>query len=168
MVKVEVKEEDKELRDFADDMLLFREDPTEIQAVLGIMDDLDRTKGRFTSIGQVLNDSKEEVFMPNKSIERVWRNIQPDYKGAVGQAVVDLGVTHRVHTRVSLHKGKRVGYTSKVVNITQALAFAVRDKVTIIKIAGQSKPIYGAAGDLFTQGQLNTLRGRFATALWPK
>eukprot|EP00972_Heterocapsa_arctica_P037456 5514137-Heterocapsa_arctica.AAC.1 len=106
------------------------------------MNDLDRTKGRFTSIGQVLNDSKE----------------QPDYKGKVGQAAVDLGVTHRVHTRASLNKGRRVGDTSKVVKITQALDLAVRDKVTIIKTAGQSKATYRAAVDPFTQGQLNTLR----------
>eukprot|EP00972_Heterocapsa_arctica_P097805 14429405-Heterocapsa_arctica.AAC.1 len=59
MIKVEVKEEEKELSDFVDDMVLRREGPTETQAVLGMMYDLDRTKGRPTSIGQVLNDSKE-------------------------------------------------------------------------------------------------------------
>eukprot|EP00972_Heterocapsa_arctica_P094566 13945793-Heterocapsa_arctica.AAC.2 len=66
--------------------------------------------------------------MPNKSIERLWHNIQPDYMGKVGQAVVDLGITHSVHTRASFNNGKRVGDTSKVVNITQALALAVREK----------------------------------------
>eukprot|EP00972_Heterocapsa_arctica_P090981 13424019-Heterocapsa_arctica.AAC.2 len=69
---------EEELRDFVDDMVLFREDPTEAQAVIGIMDDLERTKGRLTSIGQVLNDSKEQVFMPNTYIERHWTNIQPE------------------------------------------------------------------------------------------
>eukprot|EP00972_Heterocapsa_arctica_P108113 15922581-Heterocapsa_arctica.AAC.1 len=77
------------------------------------MNDLDRTKGRLTSIGQGLDDSKSNVFMPMKSIERQWNNIQPDYKGKVGQAVVDLGITHRVRTRASLNKGKRVGDTNK-------------------------------------------------------
>eukprot|EP00972_Heterocapsa_arctica_P094565 13945793-Heterocapsa_arctica.AAC.1 len=46
MIKVEVKEEEKELRDFVDDMVSFREDPTERQAVLVLIEDLDRTKGR--------------------------------------------------------------------------------------------------------------------------
>eukprot|EP00972_Heterocapsa_arctica_P098667 14560564-Heterocapsa_arctica.AAC.1 len=45
-----------------------------------------------------------------------------------------------------------------VVKRTQALALAVRDKVTIIKTGGQSKATYGAAVDPFTQGQLNTSR----------
>eukprot|EP00972_Heterocapsa_arctica_P058292 8600125-Heterocapsa_arctica.AAC.1 len=51
MIKVEVKEEEKELRDFVD-MVLFRGDPTETQAVIIILDDLDTSKGRLTSIGQ--------------------------------------------------------------------------------------------------------------------
>eukprot|EP00972_Heterocapsa_arctica_P067703 9996150-Heterocapsa_arctica.AAC.1 len=46
MIKVEVKEEDQELRDFVDDMVLFREDPTETQAALGIEAGLNRTKER--------------------------------------------------------------------------------------------------------------------------
>eukprot|EP00972_Heterocapsa_arctica_P048772 7185597-Heterocapsa_arctica.AAC.1 len=75
--------------------------------------------------------------MPTKFIERLWKKIQPDYFGNVGQAVTDLGITHR-------------------------------RKVIIIKTALQSKVIYGAAVDPFTQGQINTLRGRFATAPWPK
>eukprot|EP00972_Heterocapsa_arctica_P046266 6826124-Heterocapsa_arctica.AAC.1 len=61
-----------------------------------------------------------------------------------------------------------VGYFAKVARRTQALALAVRDKVTIIKNASQSKAIYGAAVDPFTQARTNTLRGRFATAFWPK
>eukprot|EP00972_Heterocapsa_arctica_P058603 8642352-Heterocapsa_arctica.AAC.1 len=105
--------------------------------------------------------------MPNKSIERLWGNIQPDYQGKVGQAVVDLGITHRVHTRASFNKGKRVADTSKVVEITQALALAVSDNVTIIKTGGQSEATYGVAVDPFTQGELNALRGRFAEAFWP-
>eukprot|EP00972_Heterocapsa_arctica_P072150 10655441-Heterocapsa_arctica.AAC.1 len=61
--------------------------------------------------------------------------------------MVDLGITHRVHTRASLNKGKGVGDTSKMVKRTQALALAVRDKVTIIRTGGQSKATYGAAVD---------------------
>eukprot|EP00972_Heterocapsa_arctica_P002479 357304-Heterocapsa_arctica.AAC.1 len=82
--------------------------------------------------------------MPNKSIERLWKKSKPDDKGKVGHAAVDLGITHR------------------------ALALAVRDKVNIIKTGGQSKATYGAAVDPFTSGELNTLRGRFVEALWPK
>eukprot|EP00972_Heterocapsa_arctica_P077715 11462748-Heterocapsa_arctica.AAC.1 len=83
-------------------------------------------------------------------MDKLW-NAFPEYKGKVGQAVVDLGITHRVHTRASLNK-----------------ALAVRDKVNIIKTGAQSKATYGAAVDPFTKGELNTLRGRFAEALWRK
>eukprot|EP00972_Heterocapsa_arctica_P089496 13195348-Heterocapsa_arctica.AAC.1 len=62
--------------------------------------------------------------MPSQYIERLWKKIQPDHKGKVGQAVVDLGITHKVHTRASLNRGKRVAYTSKVVKRAQALALA--------------------------------------------
>eukprot|EP00972_Heterocapsa_arctica_P003287 489459-Heterocapsa_arctica.AAC.1 len=56
-------------------------------------------KGKLNNMGQVRNDSKEQIFMPNTYMEKLWDNITPDYKGKVGQEVVDLGVTHRVHTR---------------------------------------------------------------------
>eukprot|EP00972_Heterocapsa_arctica_P067864 10019545-Heterocapsa_arctica.AAC.1 len=59
--------------------------------------------------------------MPSKSIETL-DNIQPDCKGKLGQAAVHLGITHRVHTRASLNKGKRVRDISKVVKLTQALS----------------------------------------------
>eukprot|EP00972_Heterocapsa_arctica_P028551 4200516-Heterocapsa_arctica.AAC.1 len=76
----------------------------------------------------------------------------PGYAGKVRQAVVDLGTTHRVHTRDSLNKGKGATDTNGVVKRAQALALAVRDKVTIIKAGGQSKATDGAAVDPSTQG----------------
>eukprot|EP00972_Heterocapsa_arctica_P102853 15159109-Heterocapsa_arctica.AAC.1 len=69
--------------------------------------------------------------MTNQYIERRWRNIQPDCKGKVGHAVVDLGITQRVHSRASLNRGKIVADASTMVKRTQALALAVRDKVTV-------------------------------------
>eukprot|EP00972_Heterocapsa_arctica_P000564 83002-Heterocapsa_arctica.AAC.1 len=47
------------------------------------------------------------------------------------------------------------------------MALSVRDKVTIIKTAGQSMAKYGAAVDRFTQAEINALRRRYAQALWP-
>eukprot|EP00972_Heterocapsa_arctica_P050367 7404082-Heterocapsa_arctica.AAC.1 len=61
-------------------------------------------------------------------MEKIWREKLPDYKGEVGQAVVDLGITHRTHNRASLNKGKRLADTNKVVKRAQALALAVREK----------------------------------------
>eukprot|EP00972_Heterocapsa_arctica_P007044 1029474-Heterocapsa_arctica.AAC.1 len=72
-------------------------------------------------------------------MEKLWQNINPGYTGKVGQAVVDLGSTHRTHTKASINK----------------------------ETGGQSKAIYGAAVDPFAQSEINTLRSRFAEALWP-
>eukprot|EP00972_Heterocapsa_arctica_P020437 3014424-Heterocapsa_arctica.AAC.1 len=69
MIKEEVKEDDNKLRDFVDNMVSFKNDDTEIQAVMGLSKDLDKAKEKLTSIGQLLNDSKEQIIMPNKSME---------------------------------------------------------------------------------------------------
>eukprot|EP00972_Heterocapsa_arctica_P010243 1504578-Heterocapsa_arctica.AAC.1 len=61
-------------------------------------------KDKLTSIGQVLNDKKEHVFVQSKTGERVWHQQCPEYKGRVGQAVIDLGITLRWHTDSSLNK----------------------------------------------------------------
>ena len=98
---------------------------------------------------------------------KLFRKIVPDYKGKIGQAVIDLGITHRTHKRASLNKGKRVSDTNRAVKRTKALALAVREKVNIIKTAGQSKATYGAATDPFTQGGIKTLRTNFSEAFWP-
>eukprot|EP00972_Heterocapsa_arctica_P107438 15825536-Heterocapsa_arctica.AAC.1 len=92
----------------------------------------------------------------------------PDYKGKIGQAVVDLGITHRTRNRASLNKGKRMADTNRIVKRTKALALAVREKVNIIKTAGQSRATYGAATDPFTQAEIKTLRTNLFEALWPK
>eukprot|EP00972_Heterocapsa_arctica_P056644 8361201-Heterocapsa_arctica.AAC.1 len=101
-------------------------------------------------------------------MDKLWNKVLPDYKGKVGQAVVDLGITHRTHNRASINKGKRVADTSKVVKRAQALALAVRAKVNIIKTGGQSKSTYGAAVDPFTQVEIKSLRIKLLEALWPK
>eukprot|EP00972_Heterocapsa_arctica_P075712 11166761-Heterocapsa_arctica.AAC.1 len=69
--------------------------------------------------------------------QRMFRETILDYKGKVGQAVVDLGIAHRTHDRASINKGKRVGDTNKVVERARALALAVRETVNIIKTSGQ-------------------------------
>eukprot|EP00972_Heterocapsa_arctica_P059908 8836594-Heterocapsa_arctica.AAC.1 len=58
--------------------------------------------------------------------------------------------------------------TTRVVKRTKAPALAMREKVNIIKTAGQSKATYGAATDPFTQAEIKTFRTNFFEALWPK
>eukprot|EP00972_Heterocapsa_arctica_P060755 8961342-Heterocapsa_arctica.AAC.1 len=53
---------------------------------------------KLTSIGQVFNDTKEHILVQSKTGERVWHQHCPYYKGRVGQAVIDLGITLRTHT----------------------------------------------------------------------
>eukprot|EP00972_Heterocapsa_arctica_P110906 16331936-Heterocapsa_arctica.AAC.1 len=145
MIKHDVKDDDNELRDYVDDMVLFKEGDTEEEAVSGLYKDLMEAKEKLTSIGQVLNDNNEHIFVQNKTGERVWHQHCPDYKGRVGQAVIDLGITLRSHTDSSLNKQKRVDDTIRVVKIIQSLGLSIRDKVNIIKAAGQSRATYGAA-----------------------
>eukprot|EP00972_Heterocapsa_arctica_P019929 2939741-Heterocapsa_arctica.AAC.1 len=63
-------------------------------------------KNKLTEIGQVLNDKKEHIFVQSKTREIIWHQTCPDYKGRVGQAVVDLGITLRTHNEASLNKNE--------------------------------------------------------------
>eukprot|EP00972_Heterocapsa_arctica_P098588 14549707-Heterocapsa_arctica.AAC.1 len=67
-------------------------------------------------------------YVPFEAVAKIFRNIIPDYKGKIGQAVVDLGITRRTHNRASLNKGKRVPDTNRIIKRTKALALAVREK----------------------------------------
>eukprot|EP00972_Heterocapsa_arctica_P045297 6686472-Heterocapsa_arctica.AAC.1 len=68
-------------------MVLFKETPNELDTVKGIIEDLDRTKSKLRTMGQRLNDAKEQVFVPFESVANIFRKLIPDYKGKVGQAV---------------------------------------------------------------------------------
>eukprot|EP00972_Heterocapsa_arctica_P082440 12149489-Heterocapsa_arctica.AAC.1 len=128
MIKHDVKGDDNALRDYVDDMVLFKEGGTEEEAVSGLYKDLMEANDKLTSIGQVLNDKKEHIFVQSKTGERVCHQNCPEYKGRVGQAVIDLGITLRSHTESSLNKQKRVDDIIKVVKQIQSLGLSVRDK----------------------------------------
>eukprot|EP00972_Heterocapsa_arctica_P072804 10749454-Heterocapsa_arctica.AAC.1 len=81
-------------------------------------------KNKLTEIGQVLNDKKEHIFVQSKTGERIWQQTCPDYKGRVGQAVIDLGIILRTLNEASLNKTKRVDDTIKVVNNIQSLGLS--------------------------------------------
>eukprot|EP00972_Heterocapsa_arctica_P096279 14204972-Heterocapsa_arctica.AAC.1 len=57
--------------------------------------------------------------------------------------------------------------TVEVIKYIQSLGLSVRDKVTIIKAAGQSRATYEAAVDPFTVAQIKAHRGKYTQALWP-
>eukprot|EP00972_Heterocapsa_arctica_P003278 487677-Heterocapsa_arctica.AAC.1 len=81
-------------------------------------------KSMLAEIGQVLNDKKEHMFVQSKTGERVWRQTFPGYKGRVGQAVIDLGITLRTHTEASLNKKKedrRHGKSGQKYSVTWTL-----------------------------------------------
>eukprot|EP00972_Heterocapsa_arctica_P000119 19358-Heterocapsa_arctica.AAC.1 len=150
IIKEDVKDENNELRDYVDDMVLFKEGDTEEEAISGLYKYLMEAKNKLTYIGHVLNDKKEQIFVQRKTGERVWHQTCPDYKGRVRQAVIDFGITLRTHHETSLNKKKRVDDTVKVVKTIQSLGLSVRDNLNIIKAAGQSRATYGAAVDPFT------------------
>eukprot|EP00972_Heterocapsa_arctica_P020524 3026611-Heterocapsa_arctica.AAC.1 len=86
MIKQDVKYYNNELRDYADDMVLFKEGDTEQEAISRLYKDLMEAKSKLTEIGQVLNDKKEHIVVQSKTGERIWHQSCPDYKGRVGQA----------------------------------------------------------------------------------
>eukprot|EP00972_Heterocapsa_arctica_P026915 3960872-Heterocapsa_arctica.AAC.1 len=67
----------------------------------------------------MLNDKKEQIFVQSKTGQRIWHQTCPDYKGRVGQTVIDLGITLRTHNEASLSKKKKVDDTVKVVKKIQ-------------------------------------------------
>eukprot|EP00972_Heterocapsa_arctica_P087403 12889980-Heterocapsa_arctica.AAC.1 len=67
MIKEDVKYENNELRDYVDDMVLFKEGDTEEEAISGLYKDLMEAKHKLTNIGQVLNDKKEQMFVQSKT-----------------------------------------------------------------------------------------------------
>eukprot|EP00972_Heterocapsa_arctica_P105400 15531569-Heterocapsa_arctica.AAC.1 len=95
-------------------MVLFKEGDTEEEAISGLYKHSMEAKNKLTEIGLVLNDKKEHIFFQSKTGERIWHQTCPDYKGRVGQAVNDLGITLRTHTEASLNKKKRVEDTVEV------------------------------------------------------
>eukprot|EP00972_Heterocapsa_arctica_P019739 2910714-Heterocapsa_arctica.AAC.1 len=52
-------------------MVLFKEGDTEEEAVSGLYEDLMEAKDNLTSIGQVLNDKKEQIFIQDKTGENM-------------------------------------------------------------------------------------------------
>eukprot|EP00972_Heterocapsa_arctica_P088359 13029134-Heterocapsa_arctica.AAC.1 len=99
------------------------------------------------------------MFFQSKAGEIIWHQNCLDYKGRVGQAVIDLGINMRTHNEAILNKTKRVEDTVKMVKHIQSLGLPLRDNINIIKAAGQGRATYGAAVDPFTVAQINTLRG---------
>eukprot|EP00972_Heterocapsa_arctica_P073861 10903681-Heterocapsa_arctica.AAC.1 len=158
MIKQDVKDDNNELRDYVDDMVLFKEGDTEEEAISGLYKYFIEATSKLTDIGQVLNYKKDYILVQSKTGERIWHHNCPNYKGRVGQAVIYLGITLRTHTEASLNKNKRIDDTIKVVRKIQSLGLSVSDKINIIKAAGQSRATYGAAVDPFTVAQINTLR----------
>eukprot|EP00972_Heterocapsa_arctica_P049179 7238741-Heterocapsa_arctica.AAC.1 len=71
-------------------MVLFKESDNDNFAVEGIIADLNHNKSKLNAIGQRLNDGKEQRCVPFESTAKQFREQIPDYKGKVGQAVVDL------------------------------------------------------------------------------
>eukprot|EP00972_Heterocapsa_arctica_P061452 9063208-Heterocapsa_arctica.AAC.1 len=99
-----------------------------MDTVKDIIEDLDRTQSKLRAIGQRLNDAKEQICVPFESVAKIFRHLIPNYKGKVGQAVVDLGITHRTHKRASLNKGKRVADTNRVVNKNKSTGMSCQGK----------------------------------------
>ncbi len=63
MIKEQVKDEGNELRDYVDDMVIFKEGDTEEQTMEGLYQDLMAAKHKLSTVRQVMNDGG---LLPNK------------------------------------------------------------------------------------------------------
>ena len=63
MIKEQVKDEGNELRDYVDDMVIFKEGDTEEQTMEGLYQDLMAAKDKLSTVRQVMNDGG---LLPNK------------------------------------------------------------------------------------------------------
>eukprot|EP00972_Heterocapsa_arctica_P110898 16331242-Heterocapsa_arctica.AAC.1 len=81
MTKEDVKDENNELRDYVDDMVMFKEGDTEEEAIRGLSKHLTEAKQKLTDTGHVLNNKKEHIFVQSKTGEIIWHQTSPDYKG---------------------------------------------------------------------------------------
>eukprot|EP00972_Heterocapsa_arctica_P064662 9540793-Heterocapsa_arctica.AAC.1 len=79
MIKQDVKDYNNELRDYVDDVVLFKEGDAEEEAISGLYKHLMEAKNKFTEIGQVLKD-KEHIFVQSKTCEIIWHQNCPEYK----------------------------------------------------------------------------------------
>eukprot|EP00972_Heterocapsa_arctica_P071847 10613006-Heterocapsa_arctica.AAC.1 len=52
LIEEDVKDENNDLRDYVDDVVLFKEGDTEEEAIRGLYKDLMEAKSKFTEIGQ--------------------------------------------------------------------------------------------------------------------
>eukprot|EP00972_Heterocapsa_arctica_P074556 11003519-Heterocapsa_arctica.AAC.1 len=75
MIKEDVNDENNELRDYVDDMVLFKGGDTEEEAISGLYKDLMEAKNKLTEIGQVLNDTKEHMCVQSKTGENLASNL---------------------------------------------------------------------------------------------
>eukprot|EP00972_Heterocapsa_arctica_P104290 15372622-Heterocapsa_arctica.AAC.1 len=132
MIKHDAKYDDHELDIMLMIWFFFTYGDTEEEAISGLYKYLMEAKNK-------------NIFVQHKTGERIWHHSCPDYKGRVGQAVIYLGITLRTHTEASLNNNTIIDDTIKVVKNIQSLGLSVRDKINIIKAAGQSRATYGAA-----------------------
>ena len=91
VVNVRIKGEN-DVRDYVDDVVLQEEADSPEATVSGLKLGVSQVRDRFGGIGQVLNDAKEQVFVPTMATMRSWIKMNPGYCGKVGKSVKDLGV----------------------------------------------------------------------------
>lgn len=154
-------------RDYVDDVVLQDESDTPEGVVASLRRGAGEGKDRFVSVGPVLNDAKEQIFVPTMATMRSWANMNPDYSGRVAKSVKDLVGFSAVGVG-SPDRGDRVDKASEVCGRVKALTLGPMAKKVIIKAAAQSVALYGVAVDTLMVNHVGRLRGAYSSSIWPR
>lgn len=161
--------EDSEVdsRDYVDDIVLHNSSSSREEEAINMQKAIDEVAGALDGIDQVVNKKKEQLFMASADLIEVWSKIEPDCDGKVSKAVKDLGVCVKAVGIASINRDSRIKDAATVIKRIGGLPYAVGDKVTIIKIAGPCRSLYGSHADPIGVRGFRAIRSDVRTALWP-
>ena len=134
-------------RDYVDDIVLHNSSTSAEEVALNMQRSIDEVADALEGIDQVVNKTKEQLYMNSAELIKVWSKIEPEYDGKVGKAVKDLGVCVKAIGVASTNRAERIKDASGVIKRVGGLPYAVSEKTTIIKTAGLSKSLYGSHVD---------------------
>lgn len=119
---------DSDVRDYVDDVVLQAEGDTPAGVVDRLSAAAREVKRRFADTGQVLNDAKEQVFVPNMETMRSWVRMNPSHSGRIAKSVKDLVVGFSAVGVRSPDRGDRFSKAVEICGRVWSLTLGPKEK----------------------------------------